>query len=39
MFNSAETDLVVKAWLRDYEEQMNVDRYLNVLLTDSAIAR
>ncbi|MDA9689920.1 SurA N-terminal domain-containing protein, partial [Betaproteobacteria bacterium] len=39
IFNSAETDLVVKAWLRDYEEQMKVDRYLNVLLTDSAIAR
>ena len=39
IFNSAETDLVVKAWLRDYEEQMKVDRYLNVLLTDSAIAQ
>ncbi len=39
IFNSAETDLVVKAWLRDYEEQMEVDRYLNVLLTDSAIAQ
>ena len=39
IFNSAETDLVVKAWLRDYEDQMKVDRYLNVLLTDSAIAQ
>ncbi len=39
IFNSAETDLVVKAWLRDYEEQMEVDRYLNVLLTDSAIVQ
>ncbi len=39
IFNSAETDLIVKAWLRDYEEQMRVDRYLNVLLTDSAIAQ
>ena len=39
IFNSTETDLVVKAWLRDYEEQMQVDRYLNVLLTDSAIAQ
>ena len=39
IFNSAETDLVVKAWLRDYEEQMKVDRYLNVLLTDSAIVQ
>ena len=39
IFNNAETDLIVKAWLRDYEEQMQVDRYLNVLLTDSAIAQ
>ena len=39
IFNSAETDLIVKAWLRDYEEQMEVDRHLNVLLTDSAIAQ
>ena len=39
IFNSAENDLVVKAWLRDYEEQMEVDRYLNVLLTVSAIAQ
>ena len=39
IFNNAETDLIVKAWLRDYEEQMKVDRYLNVLLTDSAIAQ
>ena len=39
IFNSVETDLVVRAWLRDYEEQMKVDRYLNVLLTDSAIAQ
>ena len=39
IFSSAETDLVVKAWLRDYEAQMQVDRYLNVLLTDSAIAQ
>ena len=37
IFSSAETDLVVKAWLRDYEEQMKVDRYVNILLTDSAI--
>ena len=39
IYNSVETDLVVRAWLRDYEEQMKVDRYLNVLLTDSAIAQ
>ena len=39
VFNSAVNDLVGKAWLRDYEEQMMVDRYLNVLLTDSAIAQ
>ena len=39
IFSSAETDLIVKAWLRDYEEQMKVDRYLNVLLTESAIAQ
>ena len=39
IFNSTETDLIVKAWLRDYEDQMQVDRYLNVLTTDSAIAQ
>ncbi len=39
IFSRVETDLVVKAWLRDFEKQMKVDRYLNVLLKDSAIAQ